>query len=287
MVGTSQKNQALRELLYILVGCILYALSVVWFIDPAHIIPGSVTGIAVIVKALFNTPIGVLNLAINVPLILVAVFYLGKKLLVYTGLTILLTSVMMDWWAFMPPFTEDMLLSSVFGGILMGIGLGLILKAGATTGGTTVVGRLVVRKYPNIPIGDVLMVGDFIIITVGSILLKDWDLLLYSILDLYICVIVINKVIYGLETKAAAVIYTTQSQTLKGQLEANLPCRTALLPGNKGVLCYCRKNAVSKLQKIMKVEDAQAEFISVDIDYASENFLAQNQPIKRQMPNNK
>ena len=87
-------------MLLIVVGSILYALSVVLFIDPIHVIPGSVTGIAVITKALFNTPIGVVNLVINIPLILVAVFYLGKKLLIYTVITIFLTSVLMDWWAF-------------------------------------------------------------------------------------------------------------------------------------------------------------------------------------------
>ena len=272
MTGTTPQKQILTELLYILVGCILYALSVVLFIDPVHIIPGSVTGIAVIVKALFNTPIGVLNLVINVPLILVAVFFLGKKLLVYTGLTIFLTSVMIDWWAVLPPFTNDMLLSSVFGGIVMGIGLGMIIKAGATTGGTTVVGRLVVRKYPNIPIGNVLMVGDFMIITVGSVLLKDWDLLLYSILDLYVCVVAINKVMYGFDSKVAALIHTDQPQQVAEQLRRQLRCRTTALSSGEGLLCYCGKKQVNKLQKIVETADPHVAFAALDLTYASENI---------------
>lgn len=192
-----EKDQLGRELVMIAAGSILYALSVVLFIDPVHIIPGSVTGIAVVVKALFDIPIGVLSIIINVPLVLIAVFYLGKKLLLYTVLAVLLTSLLTDWFAFLPAFTTDTLLASVFGGVLMGIGLGLILKAGATTGGTTVVGRLIIRKHPHIKIGNILMAGDFIIITAGTFLLKDRDLMLYSLINLYICSAINNMVIYG------------------------------------------------------------------------------------------
>lgn len=192
-----EKDQLVRELVMIAAGSVLYALSVVLFIDPVHIIPGSVTGIAVVTKALFHISIGVMSILINVPLILIAVFYLGKKLLIYSGIAILLTSVLTDWLAFLQPFSTDMMLASVFGGVLMGVGLGLILKAGASTGGTTVVGRLIIRKHPDIKIGNVLMVGDFIIITAGTFLLKNRDLMLYSLINLYICSIINNKVIYS------------------------------------------------------------------------------------------
>ena len=99
MGKTLQTKQTLLELAYILGGCVLYSLSMVWFLDPAQIIPGSVTGIAVVVKALFGIPIGALNLIINVPLVLIAVFFLGRKLLVYTAITVVLTSWFIDWWA--------------------------------------------------------------------------------------------------------------------------------------------------------------------------------------------
>ena len=268
MGRTLQTKQTILELAYIVGGCVLYALSVVWFLDPVHIIPGSVTGIAVVTKALFDIPIGVLNLVINVPLVLVAVFFLGKKLLVYTALTVLLNSVLMDWWAHLPPLTEDMLLASVFGGVVMGIGLGMILKGGATTGGTTVVGRLVVRKYPNLPIGTILLIGDFVIITVGSILLQDWDLFLYSVLDLYICVIAIDKVMYGFDVKSAAVLYTPKAKELAQTLQNSYPCRTEMLEGGQGLVCYCRKSLVNKIQREVQSCDPEAVCACVNLDYS-------------------
>ncbi|MCI9332563.1 MAG: YitT family protein [Oscillibacter sp.] len=266
MTGRFSQRQLAGEVAMLLVGCVLYALSVVLFIDPIHVIPGSVTGIAVVVKALFGTPIGVLNLIINVPLLLVAVFYLGKKLLVYTGITILLTSLLMDWWAVLPPFTEDMLLASVFGGVVMGIGLGLILKAGGTTGGTTVVGRLVVRKLPNLPIGTILMIGDFIIISAGTLLLRDWDLFLYSTIDLYVCVVAIDKVMYGFDVKSAMAIHTSQAAAVAGRLQAEIPCRVVRF--QDGLVCYCKKSNVSKVQRAVQVEDPEAVCGSVNMDYS-------------------
>ena len=261
---STSKNQIIKELLLIIVGSILYALSVVLFIDPIHVIPGSVTGIAVIVKALFNTQIGVINLIINIPLILIAVFYLGKKLLIYTVITIFLTSVLMDWWSFLPAFTTDMMLASIFGGVVMGIGLGMILKAGATTGGTTVVGRLVVRKHPNIQIGNVLMAGDFVIITVGSMLLKDWDLMLYSLINLYICSALNNIVIYGFDRKVAAVIYTESPEKVRDALQS-LNCRTMIT--QEGLVCCCAKSATVKLERIVKESDPQASCAVADTSY--------------------
>ena len=186
-----------RAVAQIFIGCLLYALSVVLFIDPVHIIPGSVTGIAVVVKALTGFPIGMLNLIVNVPMVIWATIKMGKRILIYTGLTVLLNSVMMDALAWLPAMTTDMFLASVFGGVVMGIGLGLILDAGGSTGGTTLAGHLVLRSHPDIPMGDVLMVGDFIIITLGAIFMKDCELLLWSIVDLYVCVVVINKTMYG------------------------------------------------------------------------------------------
>ena len=112
-------------------GCLIYSLSVVLFIDPLHIIPGSVTGIGVVIKALTGFPIGMLNMIVNIPLVIWAAIILKKRILIYTGLTVLLNSLMMDGLAFLPPFTKNLLLASIFGGVVMGAGLGMILDAGA------------------------------------------------------------------------------------------------------------------------------------------------------------
>lgn len=271
-MAISKKVQS--EVIKITIGCVLYALSVVLFIDPAKIIPGSVTGVGVIVKALTGFPIGILSIIINVPLVIYGTIILGRKLLIYTGLTVLLSSVLIDVLAFLPPFTDDVLMASIFGGVVMGLSLGLILGAGGTTGGTTVVGRLVVRKRPNIPIGNILLVGDFIIIVVGSILLQDWDLLLYSLINLYICVVVINKVIYGFGISSASIIFTTKGQELEERAIEVIDCRFLHDSGGMTV-CISRKKDVSKLQNIIIGLDREASCASFDLDYSFGNLMTQ------------
>ncbi len=251
----------------IVLGCFLYSLSVVWFIDPAQIIPGSVTGIGVVVKALTGFPIGMLNLIINIPLVIVGTIILGKRLLIYTGVTVLLNSVMMDGLAFIKPFTEDVLLASIFGGVLMGIGLGLILDGGGSTGGTTVVGKIISKYRPEIPVGDILMVGDFIIIMVGSFFLKNWDLLLYSLIDLYICVVVINLVMYGYKTQSLTILSCTDGKLLAAELKKAGVCRIVKAEEQE-VIVVSRKKYVNKIQKKAAELDPDMTVTSYNADFS-------------------
>lgn len=255
----------------IVIGCFIYALSVVWFIDPAQIIPGSVTGIGVIVKALCGFPIGTLSIIINVPLVIIGTIVLGKRLLVYTGLTVFLSSVMIDYMAFIKPFTQDVLLASVFGGVVMGVGLGMILDAGGTTGGTSVVGRLISKKYPHIPMGNILLVGDFIIIMAGSLLLKNWDLLLYSLIDLYVCVVIMNVVMYGWKVQSLSLIHTAHPEKLEEALQGTKLCRI-VYSGDGKLITLSKKGNVSKIQHIAEKLDEQVACTTYTTDYTYGNL---------------
>lgn len=255
----------------IVLGCFLYALSVVLFIDPAKIIPGSVTGIGVVVKALTGFPIGVLSILINVPLVIWGTIVLGKKLLLYTGLTVLLSSMMIDNLAFLHPFTNNLLLAAIFGGVIMGVGLGLILDAGGTTGGTTIVGRLVLKKRANIPMGNILLIGDFTIILLGSLLLRDWDLLLYSVIDLYVCVVVINKVMYGFRIHSLSIIFTEDSMGLAQKLQDAVTCNI-LYESKEMTVVMSRKRDVGKLHHTAKEVDVNASYATLDTDYSFGNM---------------
>ena len=250
----------------IVIGSILYALSVVWFIDPVHIIPGSITGIGVVLKAVLGFPIGQLNFIINVPLVIIGMIVLGKRLLIYTGLTVFLTSFLMDKLAFMQPFTNDVMLASIFGGVVMGVGLGLILDGGGTTGGTTLVGRLISKRYPHVPMGDILMVGDFIIIMGGSFVLKNWDLLLYSLIDLYVCVVVINVTMYGFKKQCLSIIHTGDNAALLTQIEENGLGRI-LHSDDDSIIALSKKGNVSKIQHLAQTLDSESSCTSYEASY--------------------
>ncbi|WP_329887547.1 YitT family protein [Pseudoramibacter faecis] len=261
----------LKNIFKIMIGCFIYSLSVVLFIDPAHIIPGSVTGIGVVVKALTGFPIGMLNLIVNIPLVIWATVILGKRILIYTGLTVLLNSLMMDGLAFLPAFTNNVLLASIFGGVVMGVGLGMLLDAGGSTGGTTIIGHIVNHKRPDIPMGNILMVGDFIIITIGSFFLKDWDLLLYSLIDLYVCVVVINLVMYSGKVQSIAVICSEKVSEIVNEIHGAVN-GDVIAEDSEKVIVVARKQDISKIQHAVEATDQKATCLAFYADHAFGRF---------------
>jgi uncharacterized membrane-anchored protein YitT (DUF2179 family) len=188
------------EILLILAGCIIYALSIIC-ISQVTIVPGSVIGIAVICNTIFKTPIGIVNLVLNIPILIIGTKFIGKKLLLYTLLTLFGTSLLID--LFNPlsvhvPLWQPLVIS-ILGGLSMGIGAGILLKAGATMGGTTAIARLIQLKYPAFKIGNSLILMDGVIIIFGVVFLKDYMALVYSILYTVVCMKTIDLILYRLK----------------------------------------------------------------------------------------
>ncbi len=126
----------------IILGCLLGALAYPWFLVPNHIAPGGLTGLATVLNYLFGWPVGTTSLLMNIPLILIGFRSLGGGFAVRSLVATLLFSLFIDLLP-LECATQDPMLASVFGGVLLGIGLGLLLRAGATPGGTDMAARLV------------------------------------------------------------------------------------------------------------------------------------------------
>ncbi len=185
----------IREILMILAGCIPYAWSFV-VIHNISTIPGSIVGVATICNRLLGTSIGVLNVILNIPLMIAGTWLLGRKMLLYTGIALVGTSALIDWWV--PVFADKISVSplwgAVWGGILMGIGAGIILYPGSSLAGTTVIGKMIQIKFPKQKLGNILIVLDSIIIVCGAVLMRDITILLYSLLYTLICMKIIDGI---------------------------------------------------------------------------------------------
>ena len=164
-------NGLWKEAAILSIGCILYTLSAI-LINPVNIVPGSVLGVSVVAHNLLGVPIGVVNLICNAPIMI-----------------IVCTSILIDWWLpFFPAIlSQHGLLLSVLGGVLMGIGAGLLMRAGGTMGGTTAIGRILQKKHPAMNMGNALFIMDTTVILAGSILLKSFTGLLYSVVYTLVC----------------------------------------------------------------------------------------------------
>ena len=154
----------------IVLGCVLSGAAYTMFLTPNNIAPGGLTGIGIILNYLFHWPVGTVALILNVPLFMIGYRSMGGLFAFRSLAATVLFSLMIDILP-LPPVTEDPLLGTVFGGVLMGIGLGLILRGGATTGGTDMVARMVHHRFQFITTGVFLLAIDCLVVLAAGIVI--------------------------------------------------------------------------------------------------------------------
>lgn len=186
-----------KEAGLLIAGCMLYVLSTI-LISPVDIVPGSVLGISVVAHNLLGVSIGTVNVICNAPIMILCTMCFGKKILIYTILIILSTSALIDWCLPVFPATliQNGLVLAIAGGFIMGAGAGLLMRAGGTMGGTTALGRILQRKFPGMNMGTALFVMDAAVILTGTVLLRSFTGLFYSMVYTLVC------------SKAIDIVYT-------------------------------------------------------------------------------
>ncbi|MEI8204811.1 MAG: YitT family protein [Bacteroidota bacterium] len=195
---------------YIIIGTFSVAAAYVLFLSPHKIIPGGIYGISIVLhyisKGVFafapdGLPIGLTALAFNIPLTLIAIKILGPRFGTKTIVSFILTSIFVDtlthFWGERPLVKDDVLLSCVFGGLILGIGVGLIFKAKATSGGSDVI-SMILAKYTKMPIGQLVMIVDSIIVITGLVAFGDWKIPLYSWIVIFILGKTVDVVLEGI-----------------------------------------------------------------------------------------
>ncbi len=184
----------------IITGAFIMASGYVLFVSPYKFVPGGVYGIGIILYHLLGFPIGLTGLALNIPLMIIGVKYLGPRFGVKTVVGFFLASGFIDGLTFItgnePLEGIEPLLASIFGGVLIGLGLGLIFKAKATSGGSSIIAMLI-TKYTRMPLGQSLMIIDALIVLLGLAAFGDWTIPLYSLIIIFITGKVIDVVLEG------------------------------------------------------------------------------------------
>jgi uncharacterized membrane-anchored protein YitT (DUF2179 family) len=209
----------------ITLGAFILAAGFVFFIAPNKIVPGGVYGIGIVLHHLIGIPVGLTGLAFNIPLTIIGIRVLGPRFGVKTIVGFVLASVFIDgltWLYGETPLVEsDILLSSIFGGVLVGFGLGLIFKSRATSGGTTIV-AMIMAKYTRLPIGQTLMIVDSVIVFVGLIAFGDWTIPLYSWIVIYVTGKVIDGVLQGVSYEKTLFIVSDKYEEIGKKILSDL-----------------------------------------------------------------
>lgn len=221
-------SRKLTDYVLIVTGAFILASGFVFFINPYNIVPGGVYGIGIVVHYLIPAvPVGMFGLAMNIPLTFLGIKVLGPKFGFKTILGMVLTSVFMDILTNI--FGEDdplllkdeLLLSCIFGGIVIGLGLGLIFRSRATSGGSDII-AMILAKYTKLPLGQLLMLVDSIIVLIGLIVFKDWKIPLYSWIVIYITGKVIDIILDGINYDKALFIISDKHEEIGQCILKNL-----------------------------------------------------------------
>ncbi len=240
----------------ILLGSFILATGFVFFITPHRIVPGGVYGIAIVVhylsKGVFTfwpegIPIGLFGLILNIPLTWAGIKILGPKFGVKTITGFIFTSIFIDGISWLRPvgdaaLVDDILLSCVFGGVLLGFGLGLIFKSRATSGGSDII-AMIIAKYTRMPLGRLMIYVDSVIVLVGLFAFQDWAIPLYSWVVIFITGRAIDITLEGADYNKALFIISREHEAIRKKVLFDLERGGTYLQG-KGLYTNDEKQMI-------------------------------------------
>ena len=269
-----QWKQEGKNMALLLVGALIYGIGTHAFVEPAHIAPGGAMGIALMVNHFADLPIGLLTLAINIPLLVLAWFSLSHRFAVSTAFATAVCSFILDFMVapVCPVYTGDRILCSLYGGILSGVGMGLIFMAGMTTGGSDILGYVLQKKRPQLSIGRALMAVDGVILLMSIYVFGNIDAALLGLVSLFATTKVIDSVIYGGDASTMATVVTRKPREIARRIIADLD-RSATLVQATGaysgkdtsvLLCTVRKSQFQRLRKIVYEADPGAFLMATE-----------------------
>ena len=288
-MGAYVKNNYLKMFINFFLltfGAILAACALETFLIPNTILDGGVTGISIIINKLSNIPLGLLVFLLNVPFIYVGFKNLGKMFLIRALYCMILFSISLEVFKDLHSFTEDMLRATVYGGLLLGIGVGIIIRCGGCVDGTESV-AIVISKKTNFSVGQIVMCFNLIIYSVAGFIFG-FDRALYSLLTYFITFKVIDFVSEGLEQAKAALIVTSKGTHLSNEIYKRLGRTTTtikgkgLISGEKEVMyCVLTRVEIFELKRIVEEMDESAFITILEVSDIIGNHIKSTNKIKK------
>lgn len=278
------KNNKIREIIsFILItlGTAISSFALENFLIPNTILDGGITGISIIVNKLTNIPLGILIILINIPFIYIGYKNLGKQFLIKAIYSMTVYSIFISIFETLPKATNQIILATAYGGILLGIGCGLVIKFGGCLDGTESV-SIVISKKTSLSVGQIILIFNLIIYAIVGIIFG-FDRAMYSLLTYFITFKVIDFVSEGLEQGKAAMIVTENGHVISKEIYKRLGRTTTtiegqgLLSGKKDVLyCVITRLEVPELRRIANDVDDSAFITITDLSEIIGNHIKSN-----------
>ena len=257
----------LKRIFWIAAGSAIFALGFDLFLMPHQFGAGGVSGLAVVIHALIPlASVGVISLIVNIPLFIAGYRVVGRKFFVGSLAGMLISSVLIDVFAYLPAVKTEPLLGAIFGGLLVGGGCGIVLMQGASTGGVDIAARLMKYKLRELPIGKLMLMVDMCIAILTGIAFRDLNKVLYCIVALFVCSEATDAVVYRLDYSYAAIIITDLDASVRDAIDEKLERGCTYLKGEGSythqeknvIFCAIKRQQIAELKEIVMNVDPNA-----------------------------
>ena len=261
-----------KEGLILILGSFVYAVAVQVFLSPLKISPGGLTGVATALNYITEFPTGVYLVLFNAPIIVLGAVKFGKMFIAKSAVAVILSSLFIEIVnRFYTPMFSDVMLCAVFGGALIGGGLGLVMLVGASTGGIDIIVKTLNLKF-NISIGRAFLLIDCAVIIFAAVVYRDFQSALYSVVAVFVSSRVVDIILCGTLDSKAVFIITEQEDIIKNAITNEVDRGVTVLPAfggytgrrNNILLCVARNNEINTVRNIVKNLDIDAFFFIVN-----------------------
>lgn len=267
----------LIDLPLIVLGAVIYSAGINCFTAPNDIAPGGISGLATVISYLTDhaVSIGLVFGIINIPLIISGFLSLGKALMAKTVLAVAVTTVCTDILSgLFPAYAGDRIIAAVFGGVLMGAGLGLVYSRDGTTGGTDIINKIIQKAKPHLSLGFIMMITDAVVVLVSILAFGNLESGLYAIIAIFVSSRLMDSILYGGREGKAVLIFSEKAEEIGKAITTSIARGATFLKGqgvytgaDKNVICCAvPKNEYVKLKRIVKEFDTKAFIITATAD---------------------
>lgn len=266
------RNQGIaliKKYMVITIAALLFGAGISLFIDPNNLAPGGVSGLSVILSRIFPLETGTLFFLINIPIMILGIWKFGWKFIISTLYAIWMVSLSSNIFERWKPFTRNPILAALFGGALTALGMGLVLRNGATTGGTDIIVKCIKKKLPYVKTGTLFLIVDSIIIGFGGFVFGNMDAILLSALSATVTSQVLDFVLYGRDEAKLIYIISNAANKITPRILQEVQAGVTYLSGagaykkeyKQIILCVVKKQNAHKVEEIVRQEDSNAFMI--------------------------
>jgi len=277
----------LKRFLIITSACAVYALGYACFLSPNQLAPGGISGLSVILAEFIPVDNGIIILCLNLPLLAAGAFVFGKRFFLSTVYATVISSLFISAASFLPPvfrpLTNDLLTAGLAAGVMIAVGMSLIFRQGATTGGTDIIVRLLMRKMPHIKMGALFLTVDSCVVALSAVVFGNIDLALYAAVSLFASTRVFDSILYGTNSARLLLIITKKPEEVIEKATRTLLMGITVIEARGGytgsaltmLVCAVKKPAFPAMKRLLAEVDPEAfTIVSSADEIYGEGFLS-------------